>query len=116
MASIYWATFTYKYLESVRNEPFTRLKEWEPKVQLHHTKRYSLYIADERTEFIKETIALFRFVAAGEANIGHVRKDGVEIHRRADVEEPVERPPQRATDEEDEKRFREEEEFMLFAS
>lgn len=114
MASIFWATFPYDYLESVHNEPFARLKAREPKVQLNHTKRYSLYIAGERTEFIKETVALFRFIAAGEANIGHVRKNGTEIHRRGDVDEPVEHPPQQAMDDGDKKRFREEE-FMLFA-
>ena len=45
-----------------------------------------------------------------------MRKDGAEIHRMVPIDEPVERPPQRAVDEEDEKRFREGEEFTLFAS
>ena len=116
MASVYWATFPSSYLDKVRHEPFTQLKRWKPKVQLNHTKRYTLYIAEERTEFIKHTVALFRFVAAGEANIGHVRKDATEIHRKGDIDEPVEYPPQRAIDEEDEKRFIEEQGFMLFAS
>jgi hypothetical protein len=121
MASIYWATFTSEYLESVRNEPIARLKKWEPKVQVKHTKRYNLYITEERTEFIKQIIALFRFVAAGEANIGHVRKCGSEIHRRTDesgilVDEPVERPPQRAMDEKDEMEFMETSGFKSFAS
>ena len=121
MASIYWATFTSEYLESVRNKPIAHLKAWEPKVQVKHTKRYSLYIAEERTEFIKQTITLFRFIAAGEANVGHVRKCGLEIHRMTDesgilIDEPVKRPPQRAMDERDEREFMEKAEFKSFAS
>ena len=38
----------------------------------------------DRTEFIKEFVALLRFAAAGEANVGFFRKHGVEIHGTAD--------------------------------
>ena len=34
-----------------------------------------------RTEFIKEFVALVRFIAAGEANIGFLGKERMEIHR-----------------------------------
>lgn len=60
----------------------------------------------DRTEFIKEFVALLRFVAAGEANVGFLRKDCVEIHRKTDdVVEEDERalcPPQEEMEEAEE--------------
>jgi hypothetical protein len=59
----------------------------------------------DRTEFIRQFVALIRFVAAGEANIGHLRKDSNTIHRSAREEiglegdgETVMRPPQQDLD------------------
>ena len=63
-----------------------QLKEWEPKVQLNHTKLYSSYISNESTEFIKN-VRLFRFFATGKANIGYVRKDSKEIYWKINVDE-----------------------------
>ena len=48
-----------------------------------------------------------RFFATGKANIGYARKDSKEIYWKINVDErPVVCPPQRATEEEDEKRCR----------
>jgi len=63
--------------------------------------RYNLMTTDSRTDFVKEFVALLRFVAAGDANIGHLRKGSREIHRATDrtghiANEPVLRPPQEA--------------------
>jgi hypothetical protein len=60
----------------------------------------------DRTEFIKEFVALLRFVAAGEANVGFLRKDGTEIHRKMDdvIEEDEQAvcPPQEEMEEAEE--------------
>ena len=53
-------------------------------------------------------------VAAGEANIGHLRKDGTKIHREVDttenlVDEPVVHPPQQEMDEKEELSWKEQE-------
>ena len=78
---------------------------------LNHTQLYNLMNTDDRTEFIKEFVALIRFVAAGEANVGFLRKEGGPIHRttgeRGTVEdEPVLRPPQEDMDQGEEKTWR----------
>lgn len=79
------------------------MKQGKPKFQihLHHTKLYHLLHHESRTTFIKDIVALFRFIAAGEANIGHLRKNGDVIHRSVDVtgepkgeDESILRPPQ----------------------
>jgi len=62
--------------------------EW--RINLYHTKLYNLFNAVDRTEFIKEFVALLRFVAAGEANIGHVRKNSTIIHRSVTDPEGIE--------------------------
>ena len=65
---------------------------------------------------------MFRFVAAGEANIGHLRKNGREIHRKLDsAGNPVDKlesellPPQRVMDEQEEEDWLEnpDEEYAL---
>lgn len=104
--AIYFATFPSNYLNCIRNENIALLRNWSPKIKLHHTKLYNLFHTAERTEFIREIVALFRFVAAGEANIGHLRKEGTEIHRYTDEsgnpdDEPVLCPPQQAMDEQE---------------
>lgn len=63
---------------------------------------------DDRTEFIVEFVALVRFVAAGEANVGHLRKDSEVIHRRTDENvsgEVVSHAPQEAQDDRDMRRW-----------
>ena len=65
----------------------------------------------DRTEFIKEFVALLRFVAAGEANVGHLRKYRQGIHRAMymkenPVDDPVLRPPQQDLTEGEENRWR----------
>jgi hypothetical protein len=83
-----------------------------PKIELHHTQLFSLFDEKERTDFIRQIVALIRFVAAGEANIGHLRKNGTQIHRSLDasghlVDEPVLHPPQRVMDEREQAEWRE---------
>ena len=90
----------------------TYLKNRKEKIKLNHSRRYSLLDTKDRTDFIKEFVALLRFVAAGEANVGFLRKDGVEIHRTADGDGAVEedeqvlRPPQEEMEEIEESSWR----------
>jgi hypothetical protein len=81
-ACVYFATFPSQYLDTLRHEDIGILRNRQPKIKLNHTRRYNLFMADDRTEFIAEFVALLRFVAAGEANVGHLRKDSEVIHRR----------------------------------
>jgi hypothetical protein len=100
--SIYFATFPSTYLTTLRNENIDLLSSL-PHIHLHHTRQYTLLHPSDRTEFIREFVALVRFVAAGEASIGHLRKDGNTIHRSkeesgAEGDEIVMRPPQQDLD------------------
>jgi hypothetical protein len=109
--SVYWATFPSEYLETIRDVDINLLKDRKEKIKLNHSQRYSLLDMYDRTDFIKEFVALLRFVAAGEANVGFLRKDGVEIHRTADgvvdEDELVLRPPQEEMEEVEESSWRE---------
>ena len=108
--SVYFATFPSEYLLTIRNINVDVLKYREEKVKLQHTRRYNLFKTGDRTEFIKEFVALLRFVAAGEANVGHLRKDSNVIHRSVDESVRVKallHPPQEAMDESEENRWRE---------
>src|SRR5271168_1573650 len=62
---VYFATFPSEYLHTVRNVNVNVLNSRETKAKLNHTKRYNLFNTEDRTEFIKEFVALVRFVAAG---------------------------------------------------
>jgi len=73
------------------------------KIILNHTRLYNLFSTADRTEFIKEFVALLRFVAAEEAKVGYLRRDCSAIHRTRNVAdireyEPVVRPPQEEMD------------------
>ncbi len=108
--SLYFACFPSEYLLTIRNINVDVLRYREEKVKLNHTRRYNLYKTGDRTEFIKEFVALLRFVAAGEANIGHLRKDSGAIHRSVDESVGVKvvlHPPQEAMDDSEERRWRE---------
>lgn len=82
------------------------------KIKLNHSRGYSLLDTEDRTDFIKEFVALLRFVAAGEANVGFLRRDGVEIHRTVDADGDVEddghvlHPPQEEMEEVEESSWR----------
>ena len=102
--SIYFATFPSEYLHKVRNINVDIA--WEDKIKLHHTHRYNLFNRGDRTEFIKDFVALLRFIAAGEANIGHLRKDGDTIHRTQDESEAILHPPQDAMNQLEETKWR----------
>lgn len=83
----------------------------EDKVKLNHTRRYNLFNTADRTDFIKEFIALLRYIAAGEANIGFLGKKCREIHRATNEEgeflpDEVLHPPQEEMDETDEVMWR----------
>ena len=98
--SVYWATFPSEYLQTIRDIDINLMEKREEKIKLNHSQRYNLLDTKDRTDFIKEFVALLRFIAAGEANVGFLRKDGVEIHRTTDgdsaeeEDEQVLRPPQ----------------------
>ena len=63
----------------------------------------------DHIKFNKEFVAFLHFIAAGEANIGHLRKDGQTIIHRAlyikvnIVEDSGVRPPQCLTNDEEKK-------------
>ena len=80
-ASVYWAEFPSIYLNTLREGNVDQLKDFSPKIKLRHTRRYNLINTVQRTEFIKEFIALLRYVAAGDAHIGYLRNDTQDIHR-----------------------------------
>ena len=90
--SVYFAHFPASYLRTIRDVNVDSLTP--DTIYLHHTRLYNLFNAMDRTEFIKEFVALLRFVAAGEANVGYLRRDSEVIHRTRDVEEDVQRPAQ----------------------
>jgi hypothetical protein len=86
-------------------------KPKEDRIKLNHSRIYNLVNNVDRTEFIKEFIALVRFVAAGEANVGFLGKTREEIHRVASDrnivdDEPVERPPQQDLNDNEAKMWR----------
>jgi hypothetical protein len=66
----------------LRNQDIDILRHREPKIKLNHTRLFNLFVAEDRTKFIEEFVALLRFVAAGEANVGPLRRDSEVIHRR----------------------------------
>ena len=109
--SVYFATFPSEYLNTLRNVDVDSLSTRHPKIHLCHTRLYNLINTEDRTEFIKEFVALLRFVVAGEANIGHLRKDSQAIHRIANagqvlVDMPVLCPPQEDLNEAEEETWR----------
>ena len=91
-AAIYFATFSAMYLRTIRSKDLAIIQKWE-KTSLNHTKLYDLYDSDDRTDFIREFVAVLRFVSCGEANIGHLRKNGTQIHRMMSKTEEVEDGP-----------------------
>lgn len=93
---------------TIRNIDINLLKNRDEKLELNHTKRYNLLLTEDRTNFIKEFVALLRFIAAGEANIGHLRKGSRVIHRTAeDIDDEAGlHPPQEAMDASEESRWR----------
>ena len=98
-------------MDTIRNKDVNSLESNHYRIPLHHSPLYNLLNTDSRTEFIRHIIALIRMVAAGEANVGHLRKDGTEIHRKFDasgnpVDESVEHPPQQEMDEKEESSWR----------
>ena len=112
-ASVYFAVFPAQYLRTVRDINLNDLKEIpkNDRIKLNHTRIYNLVNNVDRTEFIKEFIALVRFIAAGEANMGFLGKIREEIHRVAidksivDAER-VKRPPQRDLNDNEEMMWR----------
>lgn len=104
---MYFATFPSEYLETLRNVNVDVLKDRKDKIRLNHTQRYNLFNTSDRTEFIKEFVALLRFVAAGEANVGHLRKDSNVIHRNNNDSNDVLHPPQEAMDDREQDTWRE---------
>ena len=108
--SIYFATFPSDYLHILRNVDVDKLQSRDPKIELRHTRLYNLMNTEDRTYFIKEFVALLRFVAAGQANVGHLWKESSAIHRDTDmrelVEDPVLHPPQEDLNESEEEAWR----------
>jgi hypothetical protein len=110
-AAIYLATFPWDYLHRLRNVNIDSLKDLE-KIPLHHSKLYNLLNTDSRTEFIRHMVALIRMVAAGDANVGHLRKDAGKVHREENSSgnaknESVLHLPQEEMDEMEESRWKE---------
>lgn len=108
---MYFAKFPAEYLRVLRDIDLNILENRKDKVKLHHTKRYNLFNTVDRTDFIKEFIALLRYIAAGEANIGFLGKKCKEIHRANNDENELQadevlHPPQEEMDDAEEKMWR----------
>jgi hypothetical protein len=82
--SVYFGAFPAEYLRCLRDVNIEVLRNRKNKIRLHHTRLYNLFNTLDRTEFIKEFVAIVRFVAAGEAYIGFLGKNCSEIHRIVD--------------------------------
>ncbi len=54
----------------MRNEDVDCLNDRDDKITLNHIRLHNLFNSTDRTEFVKEFVALLPFVAAGEANVG----------------------------------------------
>ncbi len=113
MASIavYFTKFPAEYLRLIRDIDLNVLENRKDKVKLNHTRRYNLFNMADRTDFIKEFVALLRYIAAGEANIGFLGKECKEIHRAKNEKgelqgDEVLRPPQEEMDETEERMWR----------
>lgn len=109
--SVYFATFSATYLQTLRDIDIDVLRSWKDKVRLNHTRLYNLFNTADRTEFIKEFVALLRFVASGEANIGFLGRNNSEVHRTTNdpgevKDEPVLRPAQEELNEAEERMWR----------
>jgi hypothetical protein len=85
LASIYWAKFPAEYLRTIHQKGIAKLAPNGELVELRHTQPYDLFEPQERTEFLRHLIAVFQFIAAGKADIGHVRLPGTVIHKDADA-------------------------------
>src|SRR5438046_10063958 len=103
---MFFATFSAEYLHILRDVNVGLLQSMPEKVQLYHTVTWNLCRADSRTEFIEQFVALLRFVAAGEANIGFLGKYRTSIHRTEGSQETPLRPPQMEMDEKEEAAWR----------
>ena len=100
--SIYFARFPASYLRTLRDVNIDLLRS-QSKIKMHHTRRYNLLHTTDRTEFIKDFIALVRFIALGEANIGFLGRNSQDIHRgERDMEEQVVHCPQVDAEEKEE--------------
>ena len=106
--SIYFATFPAQHLKIIRDIDVNALQRQKEKIMLNHTRRYNLFNSVDRTDFIKEFIALVRFVAGGEANIGFLGKNRPEIHRtdKNKGDKQILHPPQEEMDENEEEIWR----------
>lgn len=109
--AVYFAAFPAEYLRCLRDDNIDSLFNRKNKMQLHHTRLYNLFNTLDRTEFIREFVALIRFVAAGEANIGFLGRNCVEIHRTTDDKDRIDpnkvlQPPQEELNEEEEEIWR----------
>ena len=106
--SIYFATFSAQHLRTIRDIDVNVIQVREDKITLHHTRRYNLFNAADRTDFIREFVALVRSVAAGEANVGFLGKNRPEIHRTDKTKEVKQKLhfPQEDMDENEEEMWR----------
>jgi len=96
--AVYFAKFPSNYLRILREVNIDSLNNLGYNIKLCHTRLYNLFNTFDRTEFIWEFVALLRFVASGEANVGFLRNDDPTIHRVPSAfdfeEESVQDPPQ----------------------
>ena len=98
-ASIYWADLPSDFLRTVHTGGIENLST---KIPIQHTAPLNLLHPETRTQFIKDFVYLLRYIAAGYANIGHLRRPGSVIHRFINSsQEEIEEPPQNVLDEDD---------------
>ena len=106
-ASIYYAKFPQTYLRKVHREGIDDLTGTK-QIYLHHTKPQKLFLAESRTKFIDDFMALILFLADGQGNVGFVRRDPEgPIHRDFTDGGTFSGPPQQVLDydEEDDREY-----------
>jgi hypothetical protein len=112
--AVYFAKFPAEYLRLIRDIDLNVLENRKERVKLNHTRCYNLFNRVDRTDFIKEFVALLRYIAAGEANIGFLGKECKECKEINRVKnekdelrgDEVLRPPQEEMDKTEERMWR----------
>ena len=79
-ASIYSVMFSFEYLRIIQSVGLDKLSK-KMRIDLNHIQFYNLLDSIKRIEFIKHFVALLRFLAEGYEDMGHLRRDGNNIHR-----------------------------------
>jgi hypothetical protein len=91
--SFYWATFTYDYVNTIRNVGTPSLAE-NSRIQIHHSKPHDLLIPTQRGQSIRDFVAVVRFAKEGFGKVGYFyRESKALVTRQHDVPRQPPTPP-----------------------